>query len=88
MPANAAIVQKILHGRKEDKDQESIQPSTIYLIMFIRWPEHRGDVNGVIYDADGACECRYGCVEVPMRTIMGSCEWVVMGLKSQAASVG
>ena len=24
--------------------------------MFTRWPEHRGDVNDVIYDADGACE--------------------------------
>ena len=56
MTANAAAVQKVLHSEKEDKEYESIQPSTTYLIMFTRWPEHRGDVNDVIYDADGACE--------------------------------
>ena len=31
--------------------------------MFTRWPEHRCDVDGVIYDTDGACEGRYDCVE-------------------------
>ena len=54
--------------------------------MFRSWPEHRGDVNYVIYDADGSCEGRYGCVGGPTRANMGSGEWVVMGLKSQAAS--
>ena len=56
------------------------------LIMFTLWPEHRGDADDVIYDADGACEGRYGCVGEPMRANMGSREWVVMGLKSRAAS--
>ena len=46
--------------------------------MFTRWPENRGDVNNVIYDADGACMGRYGAN-------MGSHEWLVVGLKSQAA---
>ena len=54
--------------------------------MFTGWPEHRGDVNDVIFDADGACEVRYGCVGGPTRANMGSREWVVMGLKSRAAS--
>ena len=50
--------------------------------MFTRWPENRGDVNNVIYDADG----RYGCMEGPTRDNMGSHEWLVVGLKSRAAS--
>ena len=54
--------------------------------MFTRWPENRGDVNDVIYDADGACMGRYGCVGGPERDNMGSCEWLVVGLKSRAAS--
>ena len=40
--------------------------------MFTRWPENRGDVNDVIYDADGACMGRYGCVGGPTRDNMGS----------------
>ena len=83
MPAYTAAVQKLLHSKKEGKDQESIQSSTTYLIMFTRWPEHRGDVNDVIYDADGACEGRYEWLVEPSRANMGSCEWVVMGMKSQ-----
>ena len=52
--------------------------------MFVtRWPENRSDLNDVIYDADGACMGRYGCVGMPM---MGSREWVVLDLKSRAAS--
>ena len=54
--------------------------------MFTRWPENRGDVNDVIYDADGACMGRHGCVGGPTRDNMGSCEWLVVGLKSRAAS--
>ena len=54
--------------------------------MFTRLPENRYDVNGVIYDADGACEGRYGCVGGFTKTNMGSHEWVVVGLKSRAAS--
>ena len=54
--------------------------------MFTRWPEHCSDVNDVICDADDACEGRYGCVGGSMRANMGSSEWVVMGLKSRAAS--
>ena len=54
--------------------------------MFTRWPENRGDVNDVIYDADGACMGRYGCVRGPTRDNMGSREWLVVGLKSRAAS--
>ena len=37
MPANGAAVQNLSHSKKEGKDQESIQPSTTYLIMFTRW---------------------------------------------------
>ena len=72
MPANAAAVQKLLHSKKEGKDQESKQSSTTYLIMFTHWPEHRGDVNGDIYYADGTCEGQYGCVVGPSRAHMGS----------------
>ena len=54
--------------------------------MFPLWPEHRSDANAVIYDAGGACEGRYGCVREHTRANMGSHEWVVMGLKSRAAS--
>ena len=54
--------------------------------MFTRWPENRGDVNDVIYDADGACMGRDGCVGGPTRDNMGSSEWLVVGLKSLAAS--
>ena len=61
------------------------QPSKNYY-MFTRWPENRGDVNDVIYNADGACMGRYGCVGGPTRNKMGSCEWMVVGLKSRAAS--
>ena len=61
------------------------QPSKNYY-MFTRWPENRGDVNDVIYDADGACMGRYGCVGGPTRDNMGSREWLVVGLKSRAAS--
>ena len=43
-------------------------------------------MSDVIYDADGACEGRYGCVRVPRRVNMGSRECVVMGLKSRAVS--
>ena len=43
-------------------------------------------MNDVIYDADGACMGRYGCVGGPRRVNMGSRECVVMGLKSRAAS--
>ena len=43
-------------------------------------------VNDVIYDADGACMGRYGCVGGPTRDNMGSREWLVVGLKSLAAS--
>ena len=49
-------------------------------------PENRGDVNDVIFDADGACMGRYGCVGGPTRDNMGSREWLVVGLKSRAAS--
>ena len=42
--------------------------------MLTRWPEHRSDVNDVIFYADGACEGRYECVDVPMRANMGSRE--------------
>ena len=79
MSANAAAVQKLLHSKKEGKDLKSIKSSTTYLIMFTYWHEHRGDVNDVIYDADGACESRYGCVGGPTRANMGSREWVVIG---------
>ena len=48
------------------------------------------DVNDVIYDADGARKGRYGYMQGPIwvhvRAIMGSGEWAVMGLKSQAVS--
>ena len=54
--------------------------------MFKRWPEHRGDMNVAIYDADGACKGRYGCVGGPRKVNMCSREWVAMGLKSRAAS--
>ena len=54
--------------------------------MFTRWPENRGDVNDVIYDADGDCMGRYGCVGGPTRDNKGSREWLVVGLKSRAAS--
>ena len=54
--------------------------------LFTRWPENRNDMNDVIYDANGACEGRYGCGGGPTRAHMGSCECVVMGLKSRAAS--
>ena len=54
--------------------------------MFTSWPENRGDVNDVIYDADDACMGRYGCMGGPTRDNMGSCEWLVVGLKSRAAS--
>ena len=56
------------------------------ITCFTRWPENRGDVNDVIYDADGACMGQYGCVEGPTRDNMGSREWLVVGLKSRAAS--
>ena len=43
-----------------------------------------GDVNNVIYDAEGAREGRYGCTRGPIwihvRAIMGSCEGAVMKL--------
>ena len=61
------------------------QPSKNYY-MFTRWPENRGDVNDVIYDADGACMGRHGCVGGPTRDNLGSREWLVVGLKSGAAS--
>ena len=54
--------------------------------MSTRWPENRGDVKDVIYDAGGACMGRYGCVGGPTRDNMGSREWLVVGLKSRAAS--
>ena len=54
--------------------------------MLTRWPENRRDVNDVIYDAYGACMDRYGCVGGPTRDNMGSREWLVVGLKSRAAS--
>ena len=54
--------------------------------LFTRLPEHRRDVNDVIYDANGACEGRYGCLGGPRRANMGPFEWVDMGLKSRAAS--
>ena len=54
--------------------------------MFTRLPEHHCDVNDVIYDADEACEGQYGCVGGLRRANMGSRGWVVMGLKSRAAS--
>ena len=54
--------------------------------MFTRWSEHHGDVNGVIYDTDGACKGQYGCNGGPTRANMGSRECFVMGLKSCAAS--
>ena len=60
-------------------------PSKNYY-MFPLWPEHRSDANAVIYDAGAACEGRYGCVREPTRANMGSREWVVIGLKSRAAS--
>ena len=43
-------------------------------------------MNDVIYVADGACMGRYGCVGGPTRDNMGSTEWLVVGLKSRAAS--
>ena len=43
-------------------------------------------MNYVIYDADGACMGRYGCVGGPTRDNMGSSEWLDVGLKSPAAS--
>ena len=54
--------------------------------MFTRWPENCCDVNDVIYDADGACMGRYEYVGGPTRDNMGSREWLVVGLKSRAAS--
>ena len=54
--------------------------------MFTRRPEHRSDVNAVIYDADGACGGRYGCMGGPQKANMGSSEWFVMTFKSRAAS--
>ena len=54
--------------------------------LFTPWPEHRDDMNDVIYDANDACEGRYGCGGGPTRAHMGSHECVVMGLKSRAAS--
>ena len=54
--------------------------------LFTPWPEHRGDMNDVTINADGACEGRYGCVGGPTRAHMGSRECVVMGLKSRAVS--
>ena len=57
-----------------------------FFFLISRWPEHRRDVNDVIYDTNGACEGRYGCVGGPRRANMGSRECVVMGLKSRAAS--
>ena len=61
------------------------QPSKNYY-LFTRWPEHRGDMKDVIYDADGACEGLYRCLGGPRRANMGSRECVVMSLKSRAAS--
>ena len=50
----------------------------------------RGDVNDVIYDAEGAPEGRYGCTQrliwVHVRANMGSCELAIMGLESRAVS--
>ena len=37
------------------------------IITFTSWPVNRGDVNDVIYDADGACMGQYGCVGGPTR---------------------
>ena len=62
MPANAAVVQKMI---------------TCF---------HAGLKIAVIHDADGACMGRYGCVGGPTRDNMGSREWLVVGLKSRAAS--
>ena len=47
----------------------SSRPKNYY--MFTRGPEKRGDVNDVIYDADGTCMGRYGCVGGPPRNNMG-----------------
>ena len=51
---------------------------------------HHGDMNDIIYDADAACEGRYGCMQgliwVHTRTDMGPGEQAVMGLESQAVS--
>ena len=60
-------------------------PSKNYY-LFTRWPDNRGDVNDVIYDANAACEDQYGCVEGPRKANMGSRECFIMGLKSRAAS--
>ena len=54
--------------------------------MFTRRPENCGDVNDVIYDANGAFMGLYGCVGGPTRDNMGSREWLAVGLKSRAAS--
>ena len=58
--------------------------------IFTREFSRRGNVNYVIYDAEGACEDQYGSTRgliwVHLRASMGSCEWAVMDLESRAVS--
>ena len=54
--------------------------------MFTNGSLCHGDVNDIIYDAEGACEGQYGCTRGPIwvhaRAGNGSHEWVVMNLES------
>ena len=58
--------------------------------MFMRGSSRHGDINGVIFDTDGAYEGRYGykrgLIWVHLRADMCSCEWAIMGLQSRAVS--
>ena len=58
--------------------------------MFTQRSLHHGDVNHVIYDAEGACEgwyrCTPGLIWGHARAIMGSREGGVIGLASRAVS--
>ena len=52
--------------------------------MFKSRSLHRGGMNDIIYDAEGALKGQYRCVRgviwVHGRDNMGSSEWAVMGL--------
>ena len=57
--------------------------------MLKSWSLHHGDMNDIIYDAEGANKGRYGCTraDIGSREVdMGSRERAVMGLESRAVS--
>ena len=58
--------------------------------MFTCMSLYDSDINDMIYDAEGACEGRFECTRGPIwvhvREDMGSREWAVMCLQSQAVS--